>query len=416
MVAATTRCEAAALHLTVEFDRQPTRRLTPFMIAWSDEPAGFLPSAVRPAPDQAGCLRSTDRYNALSVKANKDGELMIRRVVKRWWRRAEAQFPERHIYIRSRGAVTGLVLTTEHQIAIVSGLALLTLWLALSTGTMLVGFVTVGSGAREAVQMQARYERLIAERDARLNRGGSSVEALVQSTERRHEALVMLFSQAHDDPKLAQAVTPATLASFAGRSPGDGVNAVRLDQDRLIAQAELYSKSRAARLRLAYRLAGLDPTAFDRSALLGRGGPLIEAKDPRALAAVLDVDEGFAQRIAHAATDLAETQALDSALHRLPLSAPTEGTTRASAFGVRIDPFNGQPAFHPGLDFAGPMLTPIHATGPGVVSFTGVRTGYGETIEIDHGHGLKTRYGHLAAISVRTGDQVTLGQRIGAMG
>ena len=61
-------------------------------------------------------------------------------------------------------------------------------------------------------------------------------------------------------------------------------------------------------------------------------------------------------------------------------------------------------------------MTPIHATAPGTVSFTGVRTGYGNTIEIDHGRGFKTRYAHLAAMNVRVGQQVALGERIGGMG
>ena len=65
---------------------------------------------------------------------------------------------------------------------------------------------------------------------------------------------------------------------------------------------------------------------------------------------------------------------------------------------------------------AGPYGTPIHVTAPGIVSFTGVRNGYGNTIEVDHGHGFKTRYAHLSAISVQVGQHVVLGEKIGAMG
>ena len=61
-------------------------------------------------------------------------------------------------------------------------------------------------------------------------------------------------------------------------------------------------------------------------------------------------------------------------------------------------------------------MTPITATAPGVISFTGVRSGYGNTIEIDHGNGFKTRYAHLAAISVGVGQHIGVGQRIGGMG
>jgi murein DD-endopeptidase MepM/ murein hydrolase activator NlpD len=324
---------------------------------------------------------------------------MVRDAVERWRRKAHAYFPERQLYVRSEGGFRAIVVSSDRQLAFAAAVLAIALWLTFSTGAVLLQLAGGGHGDQEAVRLRARYERLIADRDARLNsalaqlnENGQSIEALAQSTERRHEALAMMLTGAKGDAGLASAVTPASAAAFTGRSPADGVAAVRADQDRLIAQTEAYAKSDSL------------------------GGPLIEAKDPRALAAVLDVDEDFAERIQRAASDLAETRDLTAASTSLPLAAPTTGTTRASGFGVREDPFTGRPAFHPGLDFAGPMMTAIHATAPGIVSFTGVRNGYGNTVEIDHGHGLKTRYGHLAAILVNVGDHVALGQRIAAMG
>lgn len=61
-------------------------------------------------------------------------------------------------------------------------------------------------------------------------------------------------------------------------------------------------------------------------------------------------------------------------------------------------------------------MTPIHSTAPGVVSFTGVRSGYGNVVEVDHGRGFKTRYAHLASIAVSVGQHVAVGQRLGGMG
>jgi murein DD-endopeptidase MepM/ murein hydrolase activator NlpD len=142
---------------------------------------------------------------------------------------------------------------------------------------------------------------------------------------------------------------------------------------------------------------------------------LIEAKDSRALAAILDVDEPFAERIQHAAASLTEAKALGLAAASLPLGRPT-ATVRSSGFGVRSDPFTGRPAFHSGQDFAGSFLTPVAVTAPGVVAFTGMRSGYGATVEVDHGRGFKTRYAHLDSIAVRPGQRVVLGQRLGAMG
>ena len=173
--------------------------------------------------------------------------------------------------------------------------------------------------------------------------------------------------------------------------------------------------ARADRLKLAFRLAGLDPAAY-AGASDALGGPLIEGKDPRALAAVLDVDEDFAGRLQHAAADLSEMRSLASSEAAIPFSKPTIGARETSGFGARSDPFTGHVAFHPGQDFAGNYGAPIYVTAPGTVSFAGVRSGYGNTVEVDHGHGFKTRYGHLSTISVAVGQHVAVGQRVGAMG
>lgn len=348
---------------------------------------------------------------------------MVNAKLERLWCFLQALFPERHIYMRCDGRVQGLVLTTGKQVMASAVLAIAALWMGACTASMLVATLSASPADQATIHARNYYERLIADRQARLNSAmaqlndtsGSIVE-LARSTERRHAALALLIADARGDPGLNHALAPAPLQAFASRSPLDGVRAVRDDQERLIGQAQTFAKSRADRLRLALRLAGLDPAAYSPAQGDSLGGPLIDAKDPRALAAVLDVDDAFAERVQRAALDLSATHALQATVDTLPLAKPTVNTVRASGFGVRIDPFTGRPAFHAGLDFAGPMMTPIYSTAPGVVSFTGVRTGYGNTVEIDHGRGLKTRYAHLAAIGVQVGQHVALGQRIASMG
>lgn len=88
----------------------------------------------------------------------------------------------------------------------------------------------------------------------------------------------------------------------------------------------------------------------------------------------------------------------------------------SSYFGVRKDPFNGRPAMHKGVDFAGKEDAPIIATAAGVVTWASERYGYGNLIEIDHGKGIKTRYGHNKKILVNVGDVVNKGQAIAKMG
>jgi murein DD-endopeptidase MepM/ murein hydrolase activator NlpD len=88
----------------------------------------------------------------------------------------------------------------------------------------------------------------------------------------------------------------------------------------------------------------------------------------------------------------------------------------SSYYGIRKDPFSGLPAMHKGLDFAGKEGSDVVATGAGLIVWSGPRYGYGQLIEIDHGDGLTTRYGHNKTIKVNVGDVVTKGDVIGEMG
>jgi murein DD-endopeptidase MepM/ murein hydrolase activator NlpD len=342
----------------------------------------------------------------------------VRQTVSRW-------FPERHVYLRSGGDVRSFVLTTADQVAVVCGGAACALWTLFATASMAVSAVAGGADEAAAAKTQAYYERLIADRQARLNSAvalvsstAGSMDGLARAVTERHAALAMLLSDVKGAPGAFAALAPLKPIALAGKAPADQIQAVEQDQERLVDAAAGYAKSRADRLRLAFHLAGLDPSAYAGRAVSSAalGGPLIEAKDPRALAAVLDVDEDFAGRIQHAAQDLNAMRSLGDAVKALPLAEPVSTPVRSSPFGVRIDPITHGRAFHPGQDFAGGYMTPIYSTAPGVVSFTGQRNGYGNVVEIDHGGGFKTRYAHLQAISVAIGQHVSLGQRIGGMG
>ncbi len=113
---------------------------------------------------------------------------------------------------------------------------------------------------------------------------------------------------------------------------------------------------------------------------------------------------------------LIELAVLNDILNAMPLANPTKGARITSHYGRRLDPFTKKRAMHYGLDFAGPVGTKIVATAPGKVVHAGRKGAYGRLVEIDHGHGFKTRYGHLSKIYVKKGEQVTLGQEIGVQG
>jgi len=108
---------------------------------------------------------------------------------------------------------------------------------------------------------------------------------------------------------------------------------------------------------------------------------------------------------------------LDSAKKKLiPTMLPVQGGGYASNYGWRIDPFNGQNAFHEGIDFQGADGTPILAAAGGVVVYAEYHPQYGNMIEIDHGNELITRYAHSSKLLVKVGDMVLRGAKIAEVG
>lgn len=338
-----------------------------------------------------------------------------RSLLQRW-------FPERHVYLRANGDTHGYVLTSGRQMALAAVAVAAAAWTLVASGGFIFDLIARNTAEDEIVKARAASERLNADLQARLETAvvrmsatTGGLDEMARMVERRHAALTGVMSMFHgvEGAEVALAPTPAVDAARAG--PVQRIVAVRMDQERLIERAGDFAQTRAERLRLAFRLAGLNPAAYGAASNSALGGPLIEARDPKALATILDVDEPFAMRIRHAADSLSEMRTLADVAESLPLNRPTQSRT-TSGFGVRFDPFNGRPAVHQGQDFAAALNTPVHATAPGVVAFAGVRSGYGNTIEIDHGRGFKTRFAHLNAIAVEPGQRIALGQRIGAMG
>ena len=100
----------------------------------------------------------------------------------------------------------------------------------------------------------------------------------------------------------------------------------------------------------------------------------------------------------------------------MPSGRPVEDGWLSSRYGKRNDPFTGKQDFHKGLDFAGKKGSEVIAVGDGVVSWAGKKSGYGQLIEINHGNGYSTRYGHNQSHMVKVGDTVKKGQQIALMG
>ncbi len=107
---------------------------------------------------------------------------------------------------------------------------------------------------------------------------------------------------------------------------------------------------------------------------------------------------------------------LQTSIVAIPSARPVQSLIFTSNFGIRTDPFRGGAAMHSGVDIPGPYATPIYATADGVVGRTGWVGGYGNLVEIEHGRGIETRYGHLSSIMVAPGKKVKRGDLIALMG
>jgi murein DD-endopeptidase MepM/ murein hydrolase activator NlpD len=141
------------------------------------------------------------------------------------------------------------------------------------------------------------------------------------------------------------------------------------------------------------------------------GGPLVDASSAEARAD-LAADQQFRSLF----MSWKKLDRLEQGVIAIPSVQPVQKLQFTSNFGIRSDPFRGTAAMHAGVDIPGPSGTPIYATADGVISHAGRQGGYGNMVEINHGKGIATRYGHLSKILVSDSTRVKRGQLIALMG
>ena len=195
---------------------------------------------------------------------------------------------------------------------------------------------------------------------------------------------------------------------------------------RRIAQLQAHMlRVNAAGARLT-EIAGLDRGEFDFAQAPALGGP--EEPDGQeaalaqetTLANVLASLDHFEERLSDRERQMRvlEDLLLASRMQKQvrPSGWPVENGWISSLFGRRIDPFTGRIAHHAGIDFAARAGTDVLSVAAGIVTEAGDRFGYGRIVEINHGNGYVTRYGHNSQVLVKAGDKVNKGQRIALMG
>jgi murein DD-endopeptidase MepM/ murein hydrolase activator NlpD len=223
----------------------------------------------------------------------------------------------------------------------------------------------------------------------------AATEARARQIEQRQALIEAALSGDKIDPQLVA-------AAAGGRIAKDGPLA-RVEQQQL-AQAALVAKALDVRYQVTaaeLQRLGISPARVGTDQ--GVGGPF-ESAGNATFKALFNSWKKLDQ--------------LQDGVIAVPSDKPVKtDVSFTSGFGVRSDPFHAGAAMHPGIDLAGAYGTPIFATADGTVLRAGWNNGgYGNLVEIDHGRGISTRYGHMSAILVREGDHITRGQQIGRMG
>ncbi len=359
-------------------------------------------------------------------------------------------FPERQIYHRSGGTVRYVSLSPSRQALLALGAVSVAGWCVYATAnTLLEGPQHTAQNA-EVERLQSKYDRWLnearaqaaaaqAQLDERTTQferatnefetrhevlrslleyaGGSSLTAAARPIERDGARILMQASIDEAEPRVSRAMSAegyqVQTVGFRAR-----VDRLESDQEQALAELEDSVVQRSEQVRGVLRLTGVSMTRLTDAdgAAEGQGGPLV-SQDLVEYLRNSNTNPAFAHRVTQVAARVSESRRLEAIAGSTPLAPPVAVEYReTSGFGPRVDPFTGRPAFHAGLDMAAFDRAPVVATSPGTVSFAGVKSGYGYVVEIDHGHGFKTRYGHLRDIQVSRGEHVAIGQRIGSMG
>ncbi|MGI4876842.1 MAG: M23 family metallopeptidase [Janthinobacterium lividum] len=292
---------------------------------------------------------------------------------------------------------------------------------ALIAGWVGIAAVNIASGQAGDPGKSAELTRIQAQLAA-MKSDNSALKGVVADRaaqiEKRQQFLAALLQPKHDLAQLA-AMLPREGDIATARDLLPSAHAAVLEPFRKLETEQLAFVDKAtdaadARLRdtqsLIRRL-GLDPDRLMAQSAIGDapggvGGPYIPVRTP------LDAEPKFKDLF----RSWKRLQALEASMTVVPSYVPVKTYSYTSGFGVRYDPFTGYSAMHAGVDMAGSMGEPIYAAATGTVVTAGRAGAYGNMVEVNHGKGLATRYGHLSAILVHVGERVKQGEVIARMG
>jgi len=322
-------------------------------------------------------------------------------------------FPDREFFMRADGQVRFIKVSSKLQMRVagaVVGVAIL--WL-LALAVMAWNQYRAQADLAFFKEEKAR----VAKAGERLEAYGGDLDKVVEDLKQRQDFLDEMARMLPEDmvKEGAKSGTITDSSTEAAKTvdkvsalipEARGLAVMEARQLAFVERLTSFADARARRAEAAMRKLDLDPQFLSRNAQAAMGGPF------EALAAADGIDPRF-ERLG---LSLARMTVLERALDGIPQVVPASIQSITSGFGYRRDPINGRGAMHAGIDFKGPIGSPIYAAADGRVTFAGQKSGYGNAIEITHANGLLTRYAHLSRIGVRVGQQVAAGTTIGGLG
>ena len=382
-------------------------------------------------------------------------------------------FPERQLHLRTGGRVTFLRFSRRSQIALVALLAVASGWMAFSSASYLLHDKVVAAKEGEIANARLAYRSVLLQvaeyqkRFTAITRDLEENHALMLSLVEQNTVLQQNLNVVEDDLQSTQKdraqviITREELKArlddiqdrmrdlgthnFALRDNLDTVEndlrlalsernealhdgtqmrrhikglentLVELEKSQLDAVQRLteHTLANIGGVEKLIDITGLKAERLLSSAgsrPLGQGGPFVAARQDGEPAGSLKAN------LINLDTYLGQWDALRGVVSRLPLTVPMDYFQRTSRYGKRRDPIDRKWAMHYGIDLGGIFKSSVYATAPGVVSYVGWKGKFGRLVEINHGAGIKTRFGHLHKILVKKGQKVGFRDKVGLLG
>ena len=401
------------------------------------------------------------------------GQTLPKRLVNSLNASLERWLPEKRLFLRSDDATRFVRLRPATQLLALGAVTTVFGWTLVASSILAIDAVSSGNSRDQVTRVQSAFEQRLAElsqeRDARasealaaqnrftvaldqvsemqskllaseeerreLERGLKVVQSTLRDAIAERDTAKQQTAEAQDSDstdrseefavaldvlsgELRNTATDRSQARKEAEEAKLAAQELQVERDQIIARNDqiLTQLEDAVSISIepldkVFRSVGMDPDdvlTTIRKGYSGQGGPLNPISYSTRGDAALSQGETKANKVI---VTLDQMNTYRIAIEKLPLAMPVLDSFRwTSPFGRRWG------RMHEGVDMAGPVGTPIYATGDGVITFAGRQSGYGNLIKIKHELGTETRYGHLSRIRVKAGQRVSQGERIGDMG